>query len=348
MTSVTWNGSETFTAVPGTAVTSNTLRLQMWYLFNPTATTADIVATWNGTHDDSRVSVQIVDGIDTGTPFGTAVTDTNASGTTLTVDVSSATGEIVVDVAGHSQAGGTATEGANQTVDTINSTMGGTAFYAHASHEDGATTVTMSYTWGSSATTQAIAAIPLKPAAAQPGPTLYFLNSANGQGYGDMQVGGSAPSTATGSTGWTVAATAADNYSKMAFGVERAASTFGGTALPNTSGPDNTLKDCFRTGPWSGSFASGDWAFSCPVIAVDAGGTQDGALRVRVWRSNNADGSSATELTSDVVQLSTVTNLTTGAAQICSGNVTLGAITHSGTDYYLFFMFAWRITGQAS
>lgn len=179
------------------------------------------------------------------------------------------------------------------------------------------------------------------------GNVYYILNTATADGWGDVQAGGTPPSDATGSSGWTVSDKAADQYSQLNFGVERTATTFSGTAVPGAGGPDNTLKDAIRIGPISGDFAAGDWTVSLPVIAVSAGGTQDGALRVRVWKSQNADGSSPTEITSGAVQLTGVTDLTTGTPQTCSGTLSLGAITGLSNSY-LFFCLAWRITGAAS
>lgn len=177
------------------------------------------------------------------------------------------------------------------------------------------------------------------------GTTYYLLSSANADGWGDVQVGGTAPSAATMATGWTVGTTASGNYSKMAYGSERAANTFSTTAVPGTA-PDNTLKDAFRIGPMTGTFAAGTWTISVPVIAVTAQGGADGRIRVRLFKSANADGSSATEVTSGAVTLSTVTDVTTGAQQVSTGTVSLGEITLS--NQYLFCCLAWEITGAAS
>lgn len=182
--------------------------------------------------------------------------------------------------------------------------------------------------------------------AVSPAQTVYYLlNTATADGWGDVQVGGTAPSAATMGTGWTVGTTASGNYSKLAYGSERAATTFSTTAVPGTA-PDNTLKDAFRLGPITGTYAAGTWAISVPVIAVTAQGGADGRLRARLFTSANADGSSATELTSGAVTLSTVTDLTTGTPQVSSGTVTLSEVTLSNA--YLFLCLAWEITGAAS
>ena len=165
--------------------------------------------------------------------------------------------------------------------------------------------------------------------------------AASGSNHGALS--DTAPATATSGTGWIVGTTAVNNYSRMDFAVERLASTFGATAQPS-SGPDNTLGDCFRTpSVRSGSYAAGDWTFSLPVRAVTLAAKQDGRLRVRVWRSVNADGSSPTEITASTLALSEVTDLGTSADSVTSGTVALGAITL--TDEYLFIQLAWHITG---
>lgn len=176
--------------------------------------------------------------------------------------------------------------------------------------------------------------------------TMYpTTNTASGSNFGDLQVGGSAPSTSTSSTGWTVGTTAASNYSRMNFGTERLASTFGTTAEPS-SGPDNTLGDSFRAGPFTGTFEAGDWSFAFAFRAVTAAGGQDGRVRVRVWKSTSATGASPTEITSGATTLSSVTDLATGADQTSSGTVTLPTIIL--TNHYLFIQLAWEITGAAS
>lgn len=175
--------------------------------------------------------------------------------------------------------------------------------------------------------------------------TTFYLTDTATDGWGTLQVGGSAPSAATTSSGWTVGTTASGNYSKLAFGVERASNTFSGTAVPGTT-PDGTLKDGYRLGPWTGTFSAGEWLLDVPVIAVTAQGGADGRIRARIFKGSAADGSNATEVTSGAVALSEVTNLTTSAEQVSSGSVTLAEV--SLVNEYLFLCLAWHITGAAS
>src|SRR6266496_3615030 len=122
--------------------------------------------------------------------------------------------------------------------------------------------------------------------------SFYLLNAlAAGSNMMALQDGGSAPATATTGTGWTVGTTAVANWSLMAALVKRLASTFAGAPAQPNAAPNNTLGDCFRTQlTLSGQFADGAWSFAFPVIAVVAGGTQDGRLHFRLWRGKDPGG----------------------------------------------------------
>lgn len=103
------------------------------------------------------------------------------------------------------------------------------------------------------------------------------------------------------STGWTVGTKASGNYCLMSFGNVRGSSSFGTTALP-AAGPNNTVTasggDSFRTNSTlNGSYAAGTWSFQITGQASTSAVDGTIGLRVRVWKSVNADGSSATELT---------------------------------------------------
>lgn len=322
--------------------------VSLWYLKNPTATTADVVAGWSDSFRTAMVAA-VFSGVHQTTPFGTPAGNTGTGTTAATVDVGSASGEVVVDVVGAVRYNSATqpTQGAGQTFLAWNqsSVDDSTAAMAAMSYEAGATTTTMSWTLADAGDDWSSYGVALKPAATS-GTTFYLLSTATGDGWGDVQAGGSAPATATTGTGWTVGTTASANYSKMAFGTERAAGTFSGTAVPGTA-PDNSLKDAIRIGPLSGSYAAGNWTFSVPVIAVTQQGGADGRIRVRVFRSANADGSSPSELTAGAVQGTIVTDLTTATAQNSTGTITLSAINGLNSEY-LFFCFAWEITGAAA
>src|SRR4051812_28258670 len=94
----------------------------------------------------------------------------------------------------------------------------------------------------------------------------------------------------------------------------------------------------------TGTFAAGAWTLTfttCPLTA-----TLTGRLRMRIWASVNADGSSARELTAGALigQINTQSSTTTDYA----GGFTWspGAITLN--NEYLFFQIEWQETTAGS
>lgn len=175
--------------------------------------------------------------------------------------------------------------------------------------------------------------------------TLYPMDrKAVGSNHLAVQFGGTVPATGTMSTGWTVDTVALDNYSLMSALSKRASSGFGSTAQPSTA-PDNTLGDCLRTERLSGSFVSGNWDFSLPVVASVLGGLQGGKFRIRIWRSSNADGSSAFEITGSAQVTSAVTGIIAASEQACTLTYNPGAF--SMQNQFLFFQVAWHVTVAA-
>jgi len=157
-----------------------------------------------------------------------------------------------------------------------------------------------------------------------------------------LQIGGSAPGTSMLGTGWHVDATAANQYSRMAKGVVRLASTFSGTAQPS-GGPDSSLGDGWRTEhQWTVSKPAGTWTFPIPFIASAAGeeGAQ-AAVCLRMWVSDNADGSTPTEITSGATVGTTVTDLQSEAEQVSLVTISLGAV--SFTAKYIFLQVALKV-----
>jgi len=141
--------------------------------------------------------------------------------------------------------------------------------------------------------------------------------------------------------GWVVAS-GSTNHSEYAVGVERAASTFTGTDVPN--GTLNTsLFDAFRTtNAYTGNFASANWSFIFSVQATTNGGAQDGRIRFRLIKAD-ADGSNATEITSGQQQASLVSDVaTTGTFE---SSLTFNPGAFSLANQYLFVQIAWERTG---
>jgi len=174
--------------------------------------------------------------------------------------------------------------------------------------------------------------------------TLYLLNSLfAGSAMMALQDGGSPPATATTGTGWTVGTTAATAYALLAAGFLRASSVFGATVLPTDVELDPTLGDAWEAGPFTGQFAAGTWTITIPVVAVSSGGDQDGALRARLWVSDQVDGSKAREVTLGPLVSSAVTNLTPGSPQTCT--ITFNPGRFGLQAEYLFLQLAWVISG---
>src|SRR5581483_5917804 len=116
-----------------------------------------------------------------------------------------------------------------------------------------------------------------------------------------LQQQGLVPVSAIMSTGWTVGTTAATAYSRMAATSKRLASTFAGTAQPN-SGPDNAIGDCFRSphALWGRATATVGWTLSFGVKASSASGAT-GGITYRIWKSTDPTGlTGLTELTSGI------------------------------------------------
>lgn len=165
---------------------------------------------------------------------------------------------------------------------------------------------------------------------------------------------------ATSSTGWTVGKTAANNYRLLNAGLESAG--FSTTIAPNNTAPvvnnsypstaiytpptllssTNSISTLYE---YNGSFPAGTWTFTFPLIAVTAGGTQDGAITMRVFKAtrNGTAWSNVTELTSAMLQGTTVTNLTTTVAQ--NSVVTWSAPAFLMNREFLVCKMGWRITG---
>ena len=97
ISSVTWNaGAESFTrAVFDDDPLSG--RTEIWYLVNPTATTADIVTTWNATTGRRGAGVYSYYNCDQTSPIG-VTNSTNGVGTTTTGTITpTTTGSLIVD-----------------------------------------------------------------------------------------------------------------------------------------------------------------------------------------------------------------------------------------------------------
>lgn len=151
------------------------------------------------------------------------------------------------------------------------------------------------------------------------------------------------PAASTSTTGWIQGTTAVGNYSRISFRAEKAAASFGAVAQPSgaPTGETGGAQDCWRISTvTTGDFSAGTWYSSLSVIAVTSGGFQDGRALFRIWRSANADGTVATEITAGTMVGSRVTDLSTTVAQSSSASTQIGAFSLS--NEYLFQQVAWE------
>lgn len=154
---------------------------------------------------------------------------------------------------------------------------------------------------------------------------------------------GSAPSTATTATGWTVDALDAPNYARMVFGGEIASSSFASSAQPS-SGPFSD--DWFRSeNPLDGTMAAGTWNIALSFIGVTLGGAI-GAPRIRFYRGSNAGGGYV-QIGSGTTELTATAGLNTSTADNLTGTLVTVATTVFNTAQYLYMQLAWRVTGAA-
>lgn len=174
-----------------------------------------------------------------------------------------------------------------------------------------------------------------------------------------------AAAAATSSSGWTVGTIAAARYAILNQGAEQATGTFSTTVVPTATAPtvdNNYPATAIYTPPtllnstdsistlyeYNGVFPAGTWTFNFPVIAVSSGNNQDGRVGIRVFRGlrSGTAWASVTEITSARLVGSTVTNLTTAAAQ--TSTVTWSAPAFNLRNEFLIVSVGWEITGAGS
>ena len=171
--------------------------------------------------------------------------------------------------------------------------------------------------------------------------TLYCADPiVSGANAGTLQT--TVPPASTSTTGWTVGVGPPPLYSRQTYNAEVPASNFVSNLLA-FGAPVNNAEDCWRYGPSSGTFSGDTWYSSLSVIGVTSGGDQDGRARFRLWRSNNADGTVATDLVPGAFVGSLVTNLSTTVAQSSAASVFVPTFTVA--NEYLFLQAIWEITG---
>jgi Concanavalin A-like lectin/glucanases superfamily len=173
----------------------------------------------------------------------------------------------------------------------------------------------------------------------------YYLGSGQDGNFGAL-FDGVAQTAASRADGWTVAKIATVNASDFDAATKQASGTFaaasGKPAALITSALANALK---TPAALNGSFANTSWAFT---FAVRAGtlSAQAGRIRMRVYRSVNADGSGATEITG-ATQVGTTSTVLSTTADVTTVVTWSPGATINLANEYLFFVLAWEITTQA-
>lgn len=181
--------------------------------------------------------------------------------------------------------------------------------------------------------------------------TFYLKNAtAAGSVMGSLQDGGTAPTAATTTTGWTVGKTAAGNFSYMDYGAilsgtftttDPFANLTSNVALSNT-----TIGRAWRSeSTMNGTFPAGNWTFTTVYRAVTAS-THSGRINVKVYKSPNANG------TANVTVVSQTPTKLTGSNTGAMGSTTTdytSAITWSAPAFtmyneYLFIESNWETT----
>jgi len=93
---ITWNSSENFTQINTVA---NNGRADLWYLVNPTSTTADIVVTYSSSAGSRSAGVTSLYNVNQSTPIGVTNTVTGTGGTIAGTITPTTTGSWIIDSA---------------------------------------------------------------------------------------------------------------------------------------------------------------------------------------------------------------------------------------------------------
>jgi hypothetical protein len=152
-TGVNWDQAGTPVAFTGRkgSVTQGTTRAEIWYFKAPSPTgTKQIQVSWSGSHDGGFSSASY-SGVDQTTIFNAASPQTNtaASGTSISLGVTTTSGELAIDAMVQDYAGSTSTlpaKGASQTYLGAGQTSATTIGIGASDQAASGTTTTMSWT----------------------------------------------------------------------------------------------------------------------------------------------------------------------------------------------------------
>ncbi|HEX5127768.1 MAG TPA: DUF4347 domain-containing protein, partial [Rhodocyclaceae bacterium] len=143
-TSITYGG-QNLTQLSSISDAGATVTTEIWYLLAPASGTANVVVTLPSPHEFTVGATSFFN-VDQTTPFGTVQTGTG-TGTTPSINVASATGDLVIDSISSRQQTGTPTVAGGQTsLWTNESGTGSSDPLGASSTKAGAASVTMSWT----------------------------------------------------------------------------------------------------------------------------------------------------------------------------------------------------------
>ena len=172
----------------------------------------------------------------------------------------------------------------------------------------------------------------------------YYVAAGQDGNFGAL-VDGTAQAAASRTDGWTVAKLAAAQMAEFDAATKQASGAFSSATKP-ASFLTGATANAFKTpAALTGDFANTSWVFTWAVRAGTAS-SQAGRMRMRVFRSVNADGSAATEITGSTQVGTTSAALTTTADGTTTVTWSPGAIVTLANEF-LFFVIAWEITTAA-
>ena len=169
VTGVTFNGTAMTLGTGCHAVLTQSTNRWMgdaWYLFNPTATTADVVVTWSGTGNERAMGYTAIVLSDV-EAFDKCATASATANSTITVDITPTFDNSMVIDNGHANISTAWTVGAGQTTITNRNLTGSSAEAALVSYTLQTTAVAETMSWTADGAAEwAQVAVAFKPATA--------------------------------------------------------------------------------------------------------------------------------------------------------------------------------------
>jgi hypothetical protein len=185
--------------------------------------------------------------------------------------------------------------------------------------------------------------------------TFYLLNTlaVTPDFFGNMQDGGSAPTAANCTYGFTPSnSPLSQAYNIAHLGANTFSTSKGAVAVSianltspakGTGSTNATSGDSFRVGPFNGVFAAGNWTFNWFVRPTTI--TATGRINMQVWKGLFSSGVNAVSLAS-ILNGATVTLNSTTTSQ--NSTMTWNAPIVTLNNEYLFFQVEWQETTAGS